>query len=81
MTEYTHCPDCSTHLGKDRTKCRCGWAMPQLVQMQENPNHIPCAADPNCRHCGRMWVEGLPQKARICIEHYAEDPRRFKSQA
>jgi hypothetical protein len=28
MTAFSHCPDCSTPLGKDRTKCRCGWVMP-----------------------------------------------------
>jgi hypothetical protein len=28
MTDFSHCPDCSTPLGKDRAKCRCGWVKP-----------------------------------------------------
>jgi hypothetical protein len=28
VTDFSHCPDCSTHLGKDRTRCRCGWVKP-----------------------------------------------------
>ena len=32
--------------------------------------HVQCAADPNCRYSGRMWIEGLEQKQRLCVNHY-----------
>jgi hypothetical protein len=87
MTEYSHCPDCSAPLGKERTKCRCGWMQPQAAQVQANPNHIPCSADSACRKPGRLFVEGMKPKDRICIVHYyqaiergakdAEPPKRL----
>lgn len=70
MTEYSHCPDCSAPLGKDRGKCRCGWTTPAALARELNPSHIPCADDPNCRKPGRLWLEGMPTKHRICVDHY-----------
>ncbi len=78
MSTRTQCPECHGHL-TDPNKCRCGWAMPQAKQIDANPNHVPCAADENCRKPGRMWVDGLLRHERICVEHYSADPRRFRS--
>ncbi len=32
--------------------------------------YMPCADDANCRRPGRMWVDGMDPKARVCVEHY-----------
>lgn len=76
--DRTQCPECHGHL-KEPTRCRCGWVAPQEQLAQEIPGHVPCAADPGCRKPGRLWVDGLDHKKRICVDHYGMDPRRFKS--
>jgi hypothetical protein len=70
MSDFSHCPDCSAPLGKERAKCRCGWIKPQAAQVQANPNHTPCAGDEACRYSGRIWVEGIDTSKRLCVEHY-----------
>lgn len=69
MTEFSHCPDCSAPLGKERTKCRCGWAAPAVQAQIQNPNHIPCADNATCRKPGRLWFPSMDLKARVCVDH------------
>lgn len=40
--------------------------------------YVACSASPFCRYPGRMWVPGLMANQRICVEHYAQDPRRHE---
>lgn len=32
--------------------------------------HVQCASDAACRKPGRMYVEGLNPRARICVHHF-----------
>ena len=68
----SQCPDCGGKLGTGAMKCRCGWGKPMLPTSAPNvdPGHIQCADDSSCRKPGRMWVEGMEAKARVCVEHY-----------
>lgn len=69
MTDFSHCPDCSAPLGKERTKCRCGWLAPVARAQAQNPNHVQCADHEQCRFPGRIWFPGMPRKQRVCVEH------------
>lgn len=41
------------------------------LQHADKPRwYVPCAADAACRKPGRMWVDGMGENERICIEHY-----------
>lgn len=31
---------------------------------------LQCAGDANCRYPGRIWVDGIGPKERMCVEHY-----------
>jgi hypothetical protein len=71
MTDFSHCPDCSAPLGKERSKCRCGWAAPAVQARIQNPNYVPCADSDACRFPGRLWFRGLGSRQRVCVEHAA----------
>ena len=84
----SRCPDCGSTLGKDATKCRCGWKSLQAVLREEGgPRFTPCAGNPACRYPGRMFVTGLDPNQRLCVNHYyialengakdADPPRRM----
>lgn len=84
MTEFSHCPDCSTPLGKDRAKCRCGWTSvkPETPAQPLPPGHIQCAANAGCRKPGRLWIEPYLRNERICVDHYyAELEKGARAQA
>ena len=43
---------------------------PMLPATELPVGHVQCADDAQCRKPGRMWIEGMPAKARVCIEHF-----------
>ena len=43
---------------------------PMMPAEQMPPGHVQCADDEKCRKPGRMWVEGMDPKKRVCVEHY-----------
>lgn len=83
MKALTACPDCGGNLGKNATKCRCGWKAPGAVQAEvaAEKRITPCAADPACRYPGLMWVRSLRPDQRICVIHYCDHPDRFYEEA
>jgi hypothetical protein len=72
MIDYSHCPDCSTPLGKDHSKCRCGWTAPAARDQIHQLNRVPCADDAQCRYPGRIWFPGMPRRERVCVEHASQ---------
>jgi hypothetical protein len=63
-----NCPDCGGDLGRSATKCRCGWLAPSAGVVRQGGT--PCAADPNCKYFGRLWVRTLEHHQRLCVDHY-----------
>lgn len=37
---------------------------------------VRCSESPYCRYPGRIWLPGMHEKSRICVEHFASDPRK-----
>jgi hypothetical protein len=64
-----NCPDCGGDLGRAASKCRCGWIAPGAKPFNGQAG-TPCAADPNCKYFGRLWVRTLPHDKRLCVDHY-----------
>lgn len=38
---------------------------------------VRCSASPFCRYPGRIWLPGMGEKERYCVEHYSTDKRRW----
>jgi hypothetical protein len=55
--------------------------MPQTAQVAANPGHVPCAADSACRFPGRMLLEGMSLRDRICIFHFYKAMERGEKEA
>jgi hypothetical protein len=62
------CPDCGASLGRNASKCRCGWVTGPAKS--EATGGTPCAADPSCRYYGRLWNRNLLPHQRICVDHH-----------
>ena len=43
---------------------------PMMPVVELSAGHVQCAADSACCKPGRMYVEGLNQKDRICVHHF-----------
>jgi hypothetical protein len=65
------CPDCGANLGRNASKCRCGWCAPGTPQGPTEKPRVPCAADPACRYEGRIWHRKLTPRERVCVDHYS----------
>jgi hypothetical protein len=65
-----NCPDCGGDLGRSATKCRCGWLAPGSHKSFSGQAGTPCAADPNCKYFGRLWVRTIEHNQRLCVDHY-----------